>query len=74
MLAKMFLFEWRYFVRQPSFYVTSAIFFLLTFFATVSDNIQIGGGGNVVYNGPFSITQTVCIMLLFSMFLVVNFI
>lgn len=74
MLTKMFLFEWRYFVRQPSFYVTSAIFFLLTFFATVSDNIQIGGGGNVVYNGPFSITQTVCIMLLFSMFLVVNFI
>ncbi len=74
MLAKMFLFEWRYFIRQPSFYVTSAIFFLLTFFATVSDNVQIGGGGNVLYNGPFSIAQTLLIMGLFAMFLVVNFV
>ncbi|WP_085299074.1 ABC transporter permease/M1 family aminopeptidase [Cognaticolwellia mytili] len=74
MLAKMFMFEWRYFIRQPSFYVTSLIFFLLTFFATVSDNVQIGGGGNVLYNGPFSIAQTLVIMGLFSMFLVVNFV
>lgn len=74
MLGKMFLFEWRYFIRQPSFYVTSAIFFLLTFFATVSDNVQIGGGGNVLYNGPFSIAQTLCIMGIFAMFLVVNFV
>ena len=41
MLSKMFIFEWRYFVRQPSFYVTSMVFFLLTFFATISDNVQI---------------------------------
>ena len=74
MLGKMFLFEWRYFLRQPSFIVTSAIFFLLTFFATVSDNVQIGGGGNVLYNGPFSIAQTVLIMAIFAMFLVVNFV
>ncbi|ATC93082.1 ABC transporter permease/M1 family aminopeptidase [Pseudoalteromonas tunicata] len=74
MLAKMFMFEWRYFVRQPSFYVTSLIFFLLTFFATVSDNVRIGGGGNVLYNGPFSIAQTLVIMSLFAMFLVVNFV
>jgi len=74
MLAKMFMFEWRYFVRQPSFYVTSLIFFLLTFFATVSENIQIGGGGNVLYNGPFSIAQTLLIMGIFAMFLVVNFV
>lgn len=74
MLAKMFLFEWRYLVRQPSFIVTSSIFFLLTFFATVSDNVQIGGGGNVLYNGPFAIAQTLCIMGLFAMFLVVNFV
>lgn len=74
MLTRMFLFEWRYFVRQPSFYVTSFIFFLLTFFATVSDNVQIGGGGNVLYNGPFSIAQTLNIMGIFAMFLVVNFV
>lgn len=74
MLMKMFAFEWRYFTRQPSFYVTSSIFFLLTFFATVSENVQIGGGGNVLYNGPFSIAQTLLIMGLFAMFLVVNFV
>lgn len=74
MLMKMFAFEWRYFTRQPSFYVTSLIFFLLTFFATVSENVQIGGGGNVLYNGPFSIAQTLLIMGLFAMFLVVNFV
>ena len=74
MLTKMFVFEWRYFTRQPSFYVTSLIFFFLTFFATVSANVQIGGGGNVVYNGPFSIAQTLLIMGIFAMFLVVNFV
>jgi len=74
MFLKMLSFEWRYFVRQPSFYVTGLIFFLLTFFATVSENIQIGGGGNVLYNGPFSIAQTLIIMSIFAMFLVVNFV
>ncbi|WP_286269773.1 M1 family aminopeptidase [Thalassotalea hakodatensis] len=74
MFAKMFLFEWRYYTRQPSFIVTSAIFFFLTFFATVSDNVQIGGGGNVLYNGPYSIAQTLVIMGIFSMFLVVNYV
>ena len=52
MFGQMFMFEWRYFTRQPSFFVTCLIFFLLTFFATISENVQIGGGGNVVYNGP----------------------
>ncbi len=74
MLMKMLAFEWRYYTRQPSFIITSLIFFLLTFFATVSDNVQLGGGGNVLYNGPFSIAQTLLIMGLFAMFLVVNFV
>lgn len=74
MFLSMFQFEWRYFIRQPSFFVTCAIFFLLTFFATVSDNVQIGGGSNVAYNGPFSIAQTLLILSIFSMFLVVNFV
>lgn len=73
MFAKIFMFEWRYFIRQPSFYVTGLVFFLLTFFATVSENVQIGGG-NVVYNGPFSIATTLLIMGIFAMFMAVNFI
>ena len=74
MFGQMFMFEWRYFTRQPSFFVTCLIFFLLTFFATISENVQIGGGGNVVYNGPYAIAQTLLVMGIFAMFMSVNFI
>ena len=74
MFGLMTGFELRYYLRQPSFYVTSILFFLLAFFATASDNVQIGGGGEVWGNGPFAITRTITTMLIFSMFLVVNFV
>ena len=74
MFLQMIRFEWRYYQRQPSFYVTSLLFFLLAFFATASDNVQIGGGGEIWGNGPFAITRTITTMLIFSMFLVVNFV
>ncbi|MEI5640261.1 MULTISPECIES: ABC transporter permease/M1 family aminopeptidase [unclassified Pseudoalteromonas] len=74
MLFKMMCFELRYFIRQPSFYVTSLVLFLLTFFASVSDAVQIGGGGNVNINSPYTILQTISIMTIFSIFLVVNFV
>jgi len=73
MFGKIFMFEWRYFIRQPSFFVTGLIFFLITFFATVSENVQLGGG-NVTANGPYSIAMTLLLMGLLSMFMVVNFI
>ena len=61
--------------RLPSFYITTLIFFLLTFLATTLDQIQIGGaGGNVLVNGAQSIAMTQLIMSLFAMFLVANFI
>lgn len=72
MLAKMFLFEWRYFRRQPSFYVTSAIFFLFGFLYVTSDVLQIGG--NTKLNGPYGISLIMLSMTLFAMFLVVNFV
>ncbi len=76
MFLQMIRFEWRYYQRQPSFYVTALLFFLLAFFATASDNVQIGGGGvgEVWANGPFVVTRTVSVMLIFAMFLVVNFV
>jgi ABC-2 type transport system permease protein len=74
MLGSLIRFEWRYYVRQPSFYVTALIFFLLPFLATVSRFIQIGGGGEIWKNGTFAISQTILIMGLFAMFLVVNFV
>ncbi len=74
MFTKMLSFEWRYFVRQPSFIVTCLVFFLLPFLAMVSDNVRIGSGGNVLFNSPFAIAQTLLIFGIFGMFLVVNFV
>jgi ABC-2 type transport system permease protein len=68
-------FEWRYLRKLPSFYVTLITFFMLTFLATVVDEVQIGGGSaNVLLNGPYSIAMTQLILSLFAMFLVANFI
>lgn len=74
MLWQSIRFEWRYYLRQPSFYVTSFIFFLMTFLAAASESVQIGGGGEVLGNGPFAVIRTLVTMLLFAMFLVVNFV
>ncbi|WP_306523579.1 M1 family aminopeptidase [Rheinheimera sp.] len=74
MLWQIIRFEWRYYLRQPSFYVTSLLFFLMTFFAASSESVQIGGGGEVWGNGPFAVAQTMLVMSLFAMFLVVNFV
>ena len=48
MFLNSLTFEWRYYLRQPSFYVTMLAFFLLPFLATTTDNVRIGGGGNVM--------------------------
>ncbi len=74
MLFKMMQFELRYFMRQPSFYITSLILFFLTFMASVSDTVQIGGSSNVNVNSPYAILQVIAIMSVFAIFLVVNFV
>ncbi len=74
MFINSLTFEWRYYLRQPSFYVTLLAFFLLPFLATTTDNVRIGGGGNVLYNGSYAIAQTTLIMGLFALFLLVNFV
>lgn len=74
MFTKMLGFEWRYFTRQPSFIVTCLVFLLLPFLAMTVDQIQIGSGGNVLFNSPFAVAQTLLIFGLFGMFMVVNFV
>lgn len=74
MLLSMVRFEWRYYLRQPSFYVVALLLFLVSFLSVASNNIQIGGGGEVMKNSPFSITQSMLIMSFISMFAVVNFV
>ncbi|MFQ3221447.1 MAG: ABC-2 type transport system permease protein [Paraglaciecola sp.] len=74
MFTKMLAFEWRYFVRQPSFIVTCLVFFLLPYLAMVIDQVQIGSGGNVLFNSPFAIAQAILILGIFGMFMIANFI
>lgn len=74
MFTLMTRFELRYFLRQPSFYVTSLILFLISFLSIASNNVSIGGGGEVFKNSPFAIAITLVTLSLFAMFLVVNFV
>ena len=74
MFRSVAAFELRYQVRSPAFWVTFVIFFLLTFAATASDNVQIGSGGNVLVNSPFAIAQTMMVMSVFAIFILTAFV
>ena len=67
-------FELKFRLRQPAFYVFSALFFFLTFMATSTDSVQIGGGiGNVARNAPYIIAKTINAMGLFTVILMAIF-
>ncbi|MEM6586398.1 MAG: aminopeptidase, partial [Pseudomonadota bacterium] len=74
MFGSIALFELRYQLRNPVFWVAIVIFFLLTFGATASSNIQIGSGGNVNVNSPAAILQTQLVLALFYMFVTTAFV
>lgn len=74
MLIKMLSFEWRYLVKQPSFIVSSMVFFLLPFLSIAIEQVQVGSSTNVNLNSPHAIAQTLLIFGVFAMFLVVNFV
>jgi hypothetical protein len=56
------------------FFIGFAIFFLLTFGATVSDQISIGDTGNVNVNSPAAILEIVGIMNAFGLFVIAAFV
>lgn len=74
MFKSVAAFELRYQLKSPAFWVTFALFLLLTFAATASDNVRIGSGGNVWKNSPFAIAQTLMIMTVFSVFILTAFV
>jgi ABC-type transport system involved in multi-copper enzyme maturation permease subunit len=67
-------FEFRYHVWSPVFAATAVIFFLLTFGAVTSDQIQIGAAGNVKVNSPYAMAQTLGIMSVFAIFIMAAFV
>jgi ABC-2 type transport system permease protein len=67
-------FEFRYHLKSPVFIVTAILFALLTFGATTSDFIQIGGVGNVKKNSPFAIAMTLQVMGVFGILIMTAFV
>ncbi|MEL6760026.1 MAG: M1 family aminopeptidase [Myxococcota bacterium] len=62
-------FEFRYQVWGPTFVVSFAVFFLLAFFATASDRVQIGGPSSVHLNAPSAIAFTIGVLTVFGLFI-----
>ncbi|MEM7689628.1 MAG: M1 family aminopeptidase [Pseudomonadota bacterium] len=74
MFGSIALFELRYQLRNPVFWVALVIFFLLTFGATVVEEIQIGGGGNVNVNSPAALVNAQQVLTIFYMFVTTAFV
>ncbi len=74
MFFKIAKFEFKYFIKQPSFYVISLIFFLLAFGA-VSSSVHFGASNaNVNYNSPYAVSKLLIGFSFIGMFLVANFV
>ncbi|WP_133405963.1 ABC transporter permease/M1 family aminopeptidase [Parashewanella tropica] len=74
MFLSSLTFEWRYYLRQPSFYIVSFLFFLMSFLSVASNNVVIGGGGEVMKNSAYNVAIAINIMAFIAMFAVVNFV
>ncbi|MBB4844527.1 aminopeptidase N/ABC-type transport system involved in multi-copper enzyme maturation permease subunit [Paucibacter oligotrophus] len=75
MLRKIAAFEARYQLRSPLFVLSFLIFFLLTFGAVTSPNIQIGGPrGSTHLNAPYALLQTMATMHVMAIFIVTAFV
>ncbi|MDQ3080132.1 MAG: aminopeptidase, partial [Pseudomonadota bacterium] len=74
MLLGITRFEIRYQLKNPVFWVAIAIFFLLGFGLTASENVSIGTPGAVNENSPFAIAIATAIFTLFYLFIVTAFV
>ena len=74
MLLGITRFEIRYQLKNPVFWVAIAIFFLLGFGLTASENVSIGTPGAVHENSPFAIAIATAILTLFYLFIVTAFV
>jgi hypothetical protein len=67
-------FEIRYQLRNPVFWVAVAIFFLMGFGITASENVSIGTPGGVHENSPNAIAVATAVFSLFYLFVVTAFV
>lgn len=74
MFTTFFSFELRLWLRSPMPWIFMALFGLLCFMATVSDQVTIGGGfGNVWKNAPFVAQNWYAVFSLLALLLVTAF-
>ncbi len=74
MLWKVALFEFRYQLRQPAFWVIFGVFFLLAFGAMASEKVTIGAAGAENFNSPYQVMQVLLVMSIFGLFIVTAFV
>jgi ABC-2 type transport system permease protein len=67
-------FEIRYQLRNPVFWVALAIFFLMGFGITASENVRIGTPGAVHENAPYAIAVATAVFSLFYLFVITAFV
>src|SRR5262245_48368879 len=66
---EILLFEIRYQLKQPVFYIGIVLFFLLTFGAVTTDTVSIGGGiGSLNRNASYVIMQILTVMSILGVF------
>jgi ABC-2 type transport system permease protein len=74
MLLNVARFELRYQLRNPVFWVSLFLFFLLGFGVTASENVSIGTPGTVKENAPFAIASFIALTSLFYLFVITSFV
>ena len=74
MLFGIASFELRYQLKNPVFWVSVGIFFLLGFGLTASENVSIGTPGSVQENSPYAIAVAMALMSLFYLFVITSFV
>jgi ABC-type transport system involved in multi-copper enzyme maturation permease subunit len=74
MLLGITSFEIRYQLRNPVFWVAVAVFFLIGFAVTASQNLQIGTPGAVHENAPFAIAVATSLFTFFYLFIITAFV
>jgi ABC-2 type transport system permease protein len=72
--ASLAAFEIRYQLKNPVFWVSVAIFFLIGFGLSASDNLSIGTPGSVHENSPFAVTIALALLGLFYLFVITSFV
>ena len=62
-------FEFRYQVKGPVFWLTAALFFVLSFLTLALDQLHVGGDNGAIHrNAPFALAQIHLVFALFFMF------